>query len=329
MIGKWHLGSDPGRVRPLGDPARPGRVPRSGVLHGDRREDVHRPYATDVITDLALDFLEQASARQAVLPDDAPQGAAPAVGAGRDARRALRRRCAFPSRRRCGTRYATRTDALHENQQRVADGPDQPRPQARRRPPGSTRRRARRSGIDDEAGHGDDRARRAERDAHRRGARRAGSTSATCRTTSRRVQSVDDSVGRVLDYLDASGPRAEHASSSTPATRGSSSATTACSTSGSCTRSRSGCRSSCAGRRRSSRARGATRSALNVDFAPTFLDVAGLPASPDMQGRSLRAGAARPHAGRTGARRCTTATTTTPATTTRARTTACARARTS
>ena len=29
--------------------------------------------------------------------------------------------------------------------------------------------------------------------------------------------------------------------------------------------------------------------ALNVDFAPTFLDVAGLPASPEMQGRSLRA----------------------------------------
>jgi arylsulfatase A-like enzyme len=29
--------------------------------------------------------------------------------------------------------------------------------------------------------------------------------------------------------------------------------------------------------------------ALNVDFAPTFLDVAGLPPSPDMQGRSLRA----------------------------------------
>ena len=27
---------------------------------------------------------------------------------------------------------------------------------------------------------------------------------------------------------------------------------------------------------------------LNVDFAPTFLDVAGLPASPEMQGKSLR-----------------------------------------
>jgi arylsulfatase A-like enzyme len=27
--------------------------------------------------------------------------------------------------------------------------------------------------------------------------------------------------------------------------------------------------------------------ALNVDFAPTFLDAAGLPAHPDMQGRSL------------------------------------------
>ena len=27
--------------------------------------------------------------------------------------------------------------------------------------------------------------------------------------------------------------------------------------------------------------------ALNIDFAPTFIDAAGLPASPEMQGRSL------------------------------------------
>ena len=37
--------------------------------------------------------------------------------------------------------------------------------------------------------------------------------------------------------------------------------------------------------------------ALNVDFAPTFLDAAGLPCRADMQGRSLLPVLARPHAG--------------------------------
>ena len=69
--------------------------------------------------------------------------------------------------------------------------------------------------------------------------------------------------------------------------------------------------------------------ALNVDFAPTFLDAAGLPRSPDMQGRSLLPVLRGRRAARTGGRRCTTATTTIPAITTPGRTTASARARTS
>ena len=67
---------------------------------------------------------------------------------------------------------------------------------------------------------------------------------------------------------------------------------------------------------------------LNVDFAPTFLDAAGLPSSPDMQGRSL-VPLLRGRTRATGGRRCTTATTTTPAITTPAPTTASARGRTS
>ena len=73
----------PDRLRLLEHPARPGRLPRPGPLHGDEREAVHRGYATDVITDLALDFLENAAEGQAVLPDVPPQGAAPAVEAER------------------------------------------------------------------------------------------------------------------------------------------------------------------------------------------------------------------------------------------------------
>ena len=66
------------------------------------------------------------------------------------------------------------------------------------------------------------------------------------------VQSVDDNVGRLLDFLDGSGLE-QTRSSSTRATRASSSATTACTTSGSCTRRACACRSSSAGRRDSRR----------------------------------------------------------------------------
>ena len=68
--------------------------------------------------------------------------------------------------------------------------------------------------------------------------------------------------------------------------------------------------------------------ALNIDFAPTFLEAAGLPVSAEMQGRSLLP-LLRGRTPPIGARRCTTATTTIPATTTRGRTTASAPARTS
>ena len=68
--------------------------------------------------------------------------------------------------------------------------------------------------------------------------------------------------------------------------------------------------------------------ALNIDFAPTFLEAAGLPRSAEMQGRSLLP-VLRGRTPPIGARRCTTATTTIPAITTPAPTTACGPARTS
>ena len=78
-------------------------------------------------------------------------------------------------------------------------------------------------------------------------------------------------------------------------------------TSASCTRNRCACRSSSAIRARSRPARAAPRSSLNVDFAPTFLDLAGVTPPRPMQGRCC----ARSCEGRrrpTGGRACTTAT---------------------
>ena len=57
MIGKWHLGSDPvgfDRWEIL-----PGQgCTRSRLLHGDRERTYTGRYVTDVITDLAIDFVE-------------------------------------------------------------------------------------------------------------------------------------------------------------------------------------------------------------------------------------------------------------------------------
>ena len=69
--------------------------------------------------------------------------------------------------------------------------------------------------------------------------------------------------------------------------------------------------------------------ALNIDFAPTFIEAAGLPASLRDAGTQPAAGAPRGNTQTIGAPRCTTATTTTLAITIRGRTTGSARARTS
>ncbi len=104
MIGKWHLGSDPAgfdRWEIL-----PGQgAYMNPVLYTATGETTYTGrYATDVITDLALDFIDEAAAQPAVLPDGASQGAAPAVAARRRPRGAVRARAGFPSRTRSGIR---------------------------------------------------------------------------------------------------------------------------------------------------------------------------------------------------------------------------------
>ncbi len=120
MIGKWHLGSDPPgfdhwEIFPgQGDYVDP-------ILYTATSEKKYTGrYATDVITDLALEFIEKR-------PTDKPFflmcTTRRRTGRGRRTPRTAPSSpgARSPSRRRCGTTTQGRTDALHENQQRVAN----------------------------------------------------------------------------------------------------------------------------------------------------------------------------------------------------------------
>jgi arylsulfatase A-like enzyme len=256
MIGKWHLGSDPvgfDRWKIL-----PGQGAYfDPVFYTATAETTYTGrYVTDVITELALDFLDKR-------PRDKPfflmmHHKAPhrpwEPDASHEAEFAGRR---IPEPVTFWDGYETRTDALHENHQRVAT--DLTARDLKRPPP---------AGLDSIA---------LIRWKYQRYMQDYLAT----------VQSVDESVGRVLAYLDKAGlarntlviytsdqgfflgdhglfdKRFMYEESIRmpflvrwPA------------------EIRAGTRSDAIG--------------LNVDFAPTFLDVAGLPPSPEMQGRSLR-----------------------------------------
>ena len=58
MIGKWHLGSDPVGFDRLGDPAGPGRLHDPVFYTATGEKTYTGRYVTDVITDLAIDFIE-------------------------------------------------------------------------------------------------------------------------------------------------------------------------------------------------------------------------------------------------------------------------------
>jgi len=255
MIGKWHLGSDPAgfdRWEIL-----PGQgVYLDPVFYTATGEKTYTGrYVTDLITDLAIDFLErrpkgrpfflmvhEKAPHRPWIPDEAHRA--------RFARRTI------PEPPTFWDDYATRTDALHENRQRVAD--DLTRTDLKIEPP---------PGLAGEAL------------ARWKYQRYMQDYLAT-------VQSVDDNVGRLLDFLDRSGlikstiviytsdqgfflgdhglfdKRFMYEESLrmpflvrwpgviAPGTR-------------------------------------SDAIALNVDFAPTFLDAAGLAVPADMQGRSL------------------------------------------
>ncbi len=282
MIGKWHLGSDPVGFDHW--EILPGQgAYHDPVLYTASGEKTYAGrYATDVITDLALEFLENR-------PRDKPfflmmHHKAPH----RPWEPTAEYAASFSTRRipepvTFWDTYATRTDALRENRQRVAA--DLTNRDLKLTPP---------------AGLGDEQLRAWLRTAPesvtvtRDGAPVTLTGEALVRWKYQRymqdylatIQSVDDSVGRVLDFLDRAGLAAntmvvytsdqgfflgDHGlfdkrfmyeeslrmpflvrwpAAIAPGTR-------------------------------------SDAIALNVDFAPTFLDVAGLPVPADMQGRSL------------------------------------------
>ncbi|MES3033804.1 MAG: sulfatase [Gemmatimonadota bacterium] len=282
MIGKWHLGSDPQGFD------RWNILPGQGVYHDPvfytaQRETTYTGgYATNVITDLTLQFLEQR-------PRDKPffvmmhHKAPHRPWEPTDSNAAAFAHRHIPEPATLWDSYDTRTDALHENQQRIANdltnrdlkipvpagltGADRARWQALKPDTVRTMLEGRMTTLTGTA---------LVRWKYQRYMQDYLAT----------VQSVDESVGRVLRYLDANG----------------------------LTRNTVVIYSSDQGFflgdhgmfdkrfmyeeslrmpfviRWPARIRAGTRvnaMAINADFAPTFLDLAGLPPSPAMHGASL------------------------------------------
>ena len=201
MIGKWHLGSDPvGFDRWEIFPGQ--GVYTSPILYTATGETTYTGrYATDVITDLALDFIKNRPRGKPfflMLHHKAPH---------RPWEPDAAHRAPFvdrwiPEPSTLWDSYATRTDALHENEQRVAK--DMTRHDLKLEPP---------PGL-----AGDSLAKWLATKPETVTTSRAGATvtltgEALARWKYQRymrdylatVQSVDDNVGRVLDYLDRAG----------------------------------------------------------------------------------------------------------------------------
>jgi arylsulfatase A-like enzyme len=281
MIGKWHLGSDPtGFDKWTVLPGQGDYFNPTFLVAGGRF--VKSGYVTDIITDMALEFLEER-------PKDKPfflmcHHKAPHRPWEPDEKhRASFADQTIPEPATLRDDYATRTDALRRNQQRVFD--DLTRRDLKLKPPAHLEGQARNQWLNAKP-------KEVEWVANDRTNRLAGE--ALNRWKYQRylqdylacVQSVDDNVGRLLEYLDANGLRdntvviytsdqgfflGDHGMYDKrfmyeesirmpflvrwPAAIKPGSIQTAL--------------------------------AINPDFAPTFLDAAGLAVPADMQGRSL------------------------------------------
>ena len=282
MMGKWHLGSDPAGFD------RWEILPGQGayfdpVLYTATGEKTYTGrYVTDVVTDLAIDFIKARPAGKPfflMLHHKAPHRAWEPEAKYRE-QFASRR---IPEPATLWDAYATRTDALRENQQRVAA--DLTRRDLKLEPPAElsaperTKWLAAKPDTVTVVEGGKPRTLTGEALARWKYQRYMQDYLAT-------IQSVDDNVGRLLAFLDGNGLTkntmviytsdqgfflGEHGlfdkrfmyeeSLRTPFL----------------------VRWPAAIKPGTS----IDAMALNVDFAPTFLDAAGLPAPADMQGRSL------------------------------------------
>jgi len=202
MIGKWHLGSDPtGFDQWMVLPGQ-GVYFNPAFLVPEGRQ-VISGYATDVITDLAIDFLKQR-------PMDKPfflmcHHKAPHRPWEPDAKhQAMFAGKTIPEPATLRDDYATRTDALHENRQRIFD--DLTRRDLKLEPPADLKEPARTQWLNGQPTEvqivvaGKPMILRGEA-LNQWKYQRYLQDYLAC------IQSVDDNVGRLLDWLEANGLR--------------------------------------------------------------------------------------------------------------------------
>jgi arylsulfatase A-like enzyme len=282
MIGKWHLGSDPtGFDRWTILPGQGVYVDPTFIEPTGRRQI--KGYCTDIITDLAIDFLAKRPAEKpfflmlhhkAPHREWVPDAKHKAMFAGKQ----------IPEPPTLRDDYATRTDALHENRQRVFD--DMTRRDLKLDPPASLKGPARNQWLNEKPteveltdADGTKRLLKGE-ELNRWKYQRYMQDYLAC------VQSVDDNVGRVLDYLDS------HALRDNTVVIYTSDQGFFLGDHGLFDKRfmyEPSLRMPFLIRWPGVTKAGATEQsiAINADFAPTFMDLAGQPVPPDMQGRSL------------------------------------------
>jgi len=275
MIGKWHLGSDPVGFDHWEILPGQGAYVNPILYTASGEKTYTGRYVTDVITDLALDFMKNRPRNKPfflMMHHKAPHRPwePDAAHGARFTDRWI------PEPETFWDSYETRTDALHENQQRVAA--DLTRRDLKLQPPAGLEAAALTAWL----------ATKPDTVTTTRNGQAVTLTGeALTRWKYQRlmqdylatVQSVDDSVGRVLDFLDRNALAKNTIVIYT---------------------SDQGLFDKRFMYEESLRMpflvrwpaaiKAGTRSdaiALNVDFAPTFLDVAGMPVPADIQGRSL------------------------------------------
>ena len=281
MLGKWHLGSDPQGFDYWNILPGQGRY-NDPVLYDRDGYRIYRGYVTDVLTDLALDVLRHRPADKPFFLMCHHKAPHREWTPSEKYRREFATRT-IPEPATLWDNFSGRTDALREQRQSVFF--DLTRRDLKLEPPADL------SGAERQRWLGE---KPTSVEIERDGAKVTLTGDALSRWKYQRylqdylgcVQSVDDSVGRILEWLDANGLRENTLVIYTsdhgfflgdhglydkrfmyePSIRMPFLA-----------RWPAGIK---AGTR-------ADALAINCDFAPTFLELAGLPTPPDMQGRSL------------------------------------------